>query len=139
MLLINAFLGARVSGVAPNFGHVITLDITDERLAKIGITNNGRIDLNNQGPVARDDSYTANANTAIVINPIANDFDPDGQSFEITDFTNPFQANLKLLDDGTLLYKPHHNAQGNDTFDYWITDENGEVSKAVVVVEIYDI
>uniref|UniRef100_UPI002615AA11 Ig-like domain-containing protein n=1 Tax=uncultured Roseovarius sp. TaxID=293344 RepID=UPI002615AA11 len=128
VMLINDYVADRATGQLLKFAHVITLDISDERLAKLGITNNGHIDLNSKAPIARDDSVRAQSDTAIVIDPLANDFDPDGQSLHISEFTNPFHANLTLRDDGTLLYEPHQNVYGIDSFDYWVADENGMLS-----------
>ena len=138
VMLINDYVADRATGELLKFAHVITLDITDDRLAFLGASNNGLIDLDSKAPVAKDDSFRTQTETPIVIDPLANDMDPEGESLEISGFTNPFHADLTLQDDGTLLYDPHENKVGIDSFDYWVADDDGVLSKATVVVDIFD-
>ncbi len=139
VMFINDFVADRATGELLKFTHMITLDASEAHLAWMGGFNNGLIDLDSAAPVANDDMVSTAKETPIVIDVLANDSDPDGDALEIDGFTNPFHANLTLQEDGTLLYQPHANKVGTDSFDYWVTDDNGVLSQATVVVEIFDL
>lgn len=139
VMFVKDFVADRATGDLLKFTHVITLDATQKELDRLGAVNNGLVDINSSAPVANDDTASTAMETPIVIDVLANDSDPDGDALAIDGFTNPFHADLTLQDDGTLLYQPHENKVGTDSFDYWVIDDNGVLSQATVVVEIFDL
>ncbi|MGM0740504.1 MAG: G8 domain-containing protein [Pseudomonadota bacterium] len=139
VMLVKDYVADRATGDLLKLTHVVTIETSRERLDIIGAVNNGFIDLDSQAPVTQDDHFTTTMGSSILIDPMANDFDPEGAALEIDGFTNPFHANLTLQDDGMLLYEPHENKVGSESFDYWVADDNGVLSKGTVFVDIFDI
>lgn len=81
-----------------------------------------------------------------VIDVLANDSDVDGDTLQITTFTQPDNGSVVLNDDGTFTYTPVAFA-GNapntdnsytDTFTYTVSDGNGGTSTATVTVQVTD-
>jgi hypothetical protein len=70
-----------------------------------------------------------------VIDVLANDSDPDGDTLTITAVAQG--ANGTTVNNGTdLTYEPDPDFNGSDFFTYTITDGNGEFSTAVVYVTV---
>ena len=85
-------------------------------------------------PVATDDNYTVDEDSELTITSIlkgllANDFDDDGDGFEITAYTQPENGEVVVnKTTGTFTYTPNADFHGVDTFTYTITDEITELS-----------
>ena len=90
----------------------------------------------NQAPVARDDSATTRTNTAVTINVIANDSDPDGSVApnSITIVTRPNRGGTATPNaNGTVTYRPRLNFRGTDAFTYTVKDNLGKTSNVATV------
>lgn len=75
----------------------------------------------NMAPDAVDDTAMTDAETAVFINVLANDTDPENASLTITAWSTP--ANGTVAQNGMqLLYTPDAGFIGNDTFTYTISD-----------------
>ena len=79
----------------------------------------------NRPPVARPDSATTTAGTAITIDALANDNDPEGSALTLAAVTMPAHGNLSLSADQEVLYTPAAGFVGTDSFDYTIRDSAG--------------
>jgi len=90
---------------------------------------------NNSPPVAVDDNNSDFVNTVQIIDVITNDFDPDGDTITICDFTQPSNGSVALVD-GMFVYTPNPDYVGTDSFTYTICDENGNMSTATVDITI---
>ncbi len=88
-------------------------------------------------PVAVDDSATTEGGTSVTISVLDNDSEPEGESFTITDYTQPANGTVTLVD-GEFVYTPNPDFTGTDTFTYTITDEDGLSSTATVTVVVLD-
>ncbi|NET59439.1 MAG: hypothetical protein F6K47_25840 [Symploca sp. SIO2E6] len=92
----------------------------------------------NQDPVANDDSFTANQDTALTI-PIAellaNDADSDGDNLTITAITNP-NGGTVILDNSNVIFIPDAGFSGTASFEYTLDDGNGGLDSATVTVEV---
>ena len=89
----------------------------------------------NSIPVARDDTFSTDEDTPIIIDVLANDEDPDGSSLSLT----PSSVSSGLLEqnaDNTLTYAPAANANGAVSFTYTITDPEGNSDTAGVTIDI---
>ena len=139
VMLLPDLVADRATGELLKFNHVITLDISDTRLQNLGVTSNGLIDLNSDAPDAQDDHVSVDNESSIIIDVLANDFDPDGDVLTIDGFTNPYKGDLAMRDDGKLVYTPFGDYEGTDTFDYWTADDNGQLTRATVTVDVFDI
>jgi len=82
----------------------------------------------NAPPEANDDSATTDEDsTAITINVLANDSDLDGDTLTTAAVlaSTPSNGAAAVNPDGTIEYTPNPNFNGQDTFEYSITDGNG--------------
>ena len=86
-------------------------------------------------PVAGDVEATTLEDTPVLIDLVANDFDPDGAldrtSIEIVE--PPANGSVVVNSDGTALYTPDPNYHGTDVFRYTIKDLEGAVSNVATV------
>jgi hypothetical protein len=82
----------------------------------------------NRPPVATPDSATTAAGTAVVINVLANDTDPDGSAVRLIAVGNPSAAstsgvpNVAITGSAVTYTPPPELASGVDTFNYVICD-----------------
>ena len=110
-----------VTAVGPN-GEMATVPV------QIGITN--------PAPVAVDDNATTPADTPVVLAPLANDTDPDGDVLTVTSVTPAANGTATLNPDGTITYVPNTGFTGTETITYTITDEQGQTSTATIVITV---
>jgi len=93
----------------------------------------------NDPPVARDDSYTTDEDTALrvaVPGVLANDSDVDHDTLHVTVTTPPQHGALTLGADGAIEYLSEANYNGSDSFGYQVSDGNGGLASATVRVTI---
>ncbi len=91
----------------------------------------------NQPPVAVDDSASTSINKAVNVKVLLNDYDPNGDTFSITSFTQPAHGTVVLTGQGKVLrYTPAINYQGSDSFTYTIQDSQGAKDTAKVTVAV---
>lgn len=91
--------------------------------------NNGTTDSNvatvtitvNRPPVAVNDTATTQPNTAVTVNVLANDSDPENQPLTITSVTQGTNGTATVTATG-VVYTPNTNFTGSDTFTYTISD-----------------
>ncbi len=88
-------------------------------------------------PVAVDDSETTQGGTPVTISVLDNDSEPEGENFTITNFTQPSNGTVTLVN-GEFVYTPNPDFIGTDTFTYTITDEDGLTSTATVTIVVVD-
>ncbi|MBG7610658.1 tandem-95 repeat protein, partial [Polaribacter sp. BAL334] len=136
---------------AANFNGTDTFDYTitdsngDQSTATVTVTVSPVNDL----PTAVDDIATVNEDSASnVINVLTNDsFGGDGPNIGAISIPSATSANGGTVavntngtpndpTDDTLVYTPAANFNGTDTFDYTITDSNGDQSTATVTVTV---
>ena len=106
-----------------------------------GETDIGNVTIIVNGkPDAVDDVVPTNENTAITINVLANDTDPDGDSVSINrsiaSISAPSNGTAFLNPDDTVTYTPDADFNGLDSFTYIITDGNGGNDTATVTVNV---
>ncbi|MGH1368910.1 MAG: Ig-like domain-containing protein, partial [Maritimibacter sp.] len=85
---------------------------------------------------ADDDNDTTSVNTPVLIDVLANDSDPEGDSFEVVDNTDPSNGSVVDNGDGTFTYTPDAGFTGTDTFTYTIEDDKGATDIATVTVTV---
>ena len=90
----------------------------------------------NSPPNAVDDSATTQENTAVTINVVANDSDPNGDPITVTNVTQPANGTATNNGDGTVTYTPNNGFTGTDTFQYTISDGRGGTDTANVTVMV---
>ena len=89
----------------------------------------------NTAPTANDDEATTEVGTAVWIDVLDNDTDPQGDDLEI-EVLSPAADGTVVRDAGGVLYTPDAGFAGTDTFDYLIADPGGLTDGATVTVEV---
>ncbi len=93
----------------------------------------------NRSPVAVEDSATAQAGSAVVINVLANDTDPDNDTLVVSSVSAPSHGSAVVSgNDTTVTYTPAAGYTGSDSFRYSIGDGHGGIASAVVNVTVVD-
>jgi len=89
----------------------------------------------NNPPSAGNDSANTDEDSAITINTLANDSDPDGQNLTITTVSSP--ANGTTSTNGsTVTYTPKADFNGSDSFSYTISDGASGSATATVSISV---
>ncbi len=96
----------------------------------------GVLDVNSAAPVAMDDTATVSSGSSVIIDALANDFDPDGDAIAVDGLVHPINGRVDLNADGTITYTPDPNFTGMDQFWYWVEDDNGNFSKGEVSITV---
>ncbi|MCX6065050.1 MAG: Ig-like domain-containing protein, partial [Chloroflexi bacterium] len=81
--------------------------------------------VNNHAPVASNDYVTTPMNTSIVVNELANDYDPDADPLQVTVIGLPAHGIVTVKPNGTVNYIPNTGYFGFDTIHYVICDPVG--------------
>ncbi len=90
----------------------------------------------NQGPNAADDAITVEfESSANLVNVLANDSDPDGDTLTITAVSTPAHGSATITSGG-ISYTPAAGYSGADSFTYTISDGRGGTATASVAVTV---
>lgn len=91
-------------------------------------------------PVAVPDVYTVENCTTdnLILNLLANDYDPDGQPLTITAITQPDDGAVTIIGNGIVSYTPDPGFTGTNTFTYTISDPDGNTSTQTVLLIVTD-
>ena len=95
----------------------------------------------NTSPVAEDDFYDTEVNQELDINVpgvLENDTDADGDDLTIVSFdsTTTGGGTVLLDPDGSFVYTPQEEFEGEDTFTYEVSDGNGGTDTATVTIQV---
>jgi hypothetical protein len=110
------------------------------------VVNDGKIDSNeaivsikvlevNDAPTTKNDKATTNEDTSILIDVLKNDSDIDGDTLSIKSVTKP-KNGTATIKNGKIEYTPNANFNGDDSFNYTITDNKGADSIGEVNIKI---
>lgn len=101
-----------------------------------GYTLAGNDACANQGPVAVDDNAETAFETAVTVDVLANDSDPDGGPLTVTG-AGPATDGTVAVDAGSAVtYTPNAGFAGVDSFPYTISDPAGATASATVTVTV---
>jgi len=87
----------------------------------------------NHPPVASDDSAETTVDTAVDVDVLSNDMDPDQDPLNIMAVTQGAKGAVSVTPQGLIHYQPNGKAKGNDTFSYTISDGYASSTAAVTV------
>jgi len=90
----------------------------------------------NHAPDANKDRVSTDQGEAVVIDVLANDTDPDGDSLTIESFRQPKHGTVELNDDGTFTYTPDDGYCGKDYFYYTVSDGHGGTDRTKVYIKV---
>jgi hypothetical protein len=88
-------------------------------------------DTVNAAPVARDDSATVAEDGSLLLDPLANDSDPDGDFISVVEVGAASHGTV-TIEAGQVRYVPAADYFGADSFSYTIADSAGQVAGATV-------
>jgi VCBS repeat-containing protein len=94
------------------------------------------INPTNDPPVAMNDTITTGENTPVIIDVLANDYDPDDDTLTISDYdiVSAQEGTVDCTSAGMCTYSPSADFVGTDTFAYSVSDGNGGTDTAPVIV-----
>ncbi len=92
----------------------------------------------NESPVAADDSYDTDEDTALTTGNVLNndELGDEPSSIVAFDATSAQGGSVSYNNDGTFDYTPAADFNGSDTFTYTLEDADGEQSTATVTVNV---
>ncbi len=125
-----------------------TYTVTDGLLSAVGNVTISIVGVN-QLPIATTDFVSGSRNATVNFGVLGNDFDPDGNAFTITHLNGVAMTptTVVTLANGSLSfnnnngafnfdYTPNLNFVGFESFSYRITDSNGGVASASVLINV---
>ena len=113
-----------------SFTYVANDGVDDSNVATV------TINVTNQAPVANDDAASTPFETAVDIDVLANDNDPDGDALSINSFDASSVAGGTVNCTATCQYTPPAGFTGTDTFTYDNTDGIAVSNRATVTVTV---
>ena len=123
----------------PNAGFIGIDSFTYTVSDSVGATASAVITITvavpNRPPAAQDDTVTVAPGTAITIDAIANDNDPDGDPLRFAALELPPHGDLSVSE-GKLHYRPEQGFTGPDSFAYTVTDDRGGLATAIVRIAV---
>lgn len=130
-------------GLTDTFTYQITDETGEKAEANVSIELNdsagaGNGSSDNTPPVASND-YATTACSAVSINVLENDYDPDGDTLSIVGLSNT-SLGTATIEGNTIVYTPSivcgQLEAGTDTFSYEISDGEGHTATANVSVDV---
>lgn len=88
----------------------------------------------NNPPLAVDDTATSDG-SAITLNVINNDSDPDGDPINVSSASQPVNGTVSIVG-GVVTYTPNDGFEGTDIFTYQVCDDEGACDEATVTVTV---
>jgi hypothetical protein len=88
----------------------------------------------NRSPVAYANTVSTLPEHAVVLQPLARDFDPDGDAISLEGVTVPAHGGAIKNADNTVTYTPLGGFTGTDTFTYTIQDTAGNLASSTMTV-----
>jgi len=115
--------------------------VSDDRGGSATGTVNVVVDAINDMPqVTGEDIILPEDESILLMGLIANDFDEDGDSLAIQNFSQGVNGGVvELLDENVLQYTPLLNYHGPDSFTYEVSDKKGGLVSAVVNLQVQEI
>ncbi|MEU4687191.1 Ig-like domain-containing protein [Actinoplanes sp. NPDC023714] len=90
----------------------------------------------NSAPTARADAISTDTDTAVTVDPLANDDDPNGDAVTLAGTTAAAHGTVVRNADDTLTYTPAAGFYGTDTLGYTVEDPERLTGSAVVTITV---
>jgi hypothetical protein len=90
----------------------------------------------NNSPLAVDDNANVVENSVVLIDVLANDSDPDGDTISLVSLTAPTNGSAVIVN-GQIEYTPPASYIGADTFTYTIEDSFAAQATATVIMDVF--
>jgi hypothetical protein len=92
----------------------------------------------NTAPVAEDDTAATRPGEAVAIAVLDNDSDADNDPLTVSPIAGPANGTLSVDADGVVTYTPDAGFRGTDSFDYQLSDGEGGIDTATVVINVFN-
>ncbi|TKB43201.1 Ig-like domain-containing protein [Thalassotalea mangrovi] len=89
--------------------------------------------MENAAPVAEDDIVIITDKSAVDIDVLANDFDPDGDLLTLVSVSPGAKGSVSITTDGKVYYVPAKSFKNSDSFTYVVTDGELQISATVTI------
>ena len=90
----------------------------------------------NDLPRAVRDAATTQEDTAVVVDVLANDIDPEGDAIHVARVWKPRHGSVNLGADGRVTYTPEENFSGLDWFTYAVSDRPTDLADLEVALAV---
>jgi hypothetical protein len=90
----------------------------------------------NDAPLAQDDTGQVVAGETLVLDPVANDLDVDGDRLTLTAVADPVHGTAAVTADGQLEYTPDADTSGSHALSYTVADPDGATAQGQVLVDV---
>lgn len=117
-----------------SFSYIVSDGKGGTAAGSVAVTVNGP-NGPNQAPTAVNDNVVTTLSTAVTINVLGNDSDPNGDALLITIDSQP-QHGTATVQNGQIVYTPAEGYTGVDSFTYIISDGKGSTATATVTVTV---
>ncbi len=114
---------------------VYTVTVTATDFQSTPATQTFAWTVNNPAPTASDDVASTDEDTAVNVNVLTNDSDPDGDLLSVI-AASAVNGTVDINGDGTITYTPNPGFNGTDSITYTISDGEGGSSTATVDVTV---
>jgi YD repeat-containing protein len=94
------------------------------------------VQASNTAPIARPDTDTVSVYRTVIINPLWNDIDPDGDPITIVAVSNGSAGTTVINGGSTISYTSTSGTPGTDSFGYTISDNKGLTHSSTVGITI---
>ncbi len=110
-------------------------------VAEDGIGSSGPITVTidvdiNRAPLAVDDFVSLDEDTAVAIEVLANDSDPDGDALEVASIGVATHGTLTAVGRGVYEYQPAQDWNGTEILTYTVSDGTGKFAKARIEIVV---
>ena len=90
----------------------------------------------NTAPVTTDDSAVTPYETAVTINVLEGDSDPDGEAISLSEIASQPSNGSVTINGDSVVYTPNSGFSGEDTFEYTVADGQGATATGTVTVVV---
>ena len=125
------------TGLVNGMTYYYRVTAVDEALNESDYSNEASATPFNDPPMAMADSVTTSEDTALTIFVLVNDADTDGDTLTVVTVTQPAQGAAAIdAGDTTLTYTPNADFWGLDSLTYTVSDGQGGLDTATVLVTV---
>lgn len=119
---------------ADHFTYEVTDRNGESRVADVILT----VASVNDGPTATPDTVSVDEDASVVLQPLANDTDPEGDPVTLDSVGTAFHGTV-IRNGDDLSYTPNGDYYGDDAFSYFVSDSHGAPSTGSVVIAVNSI
>ncbi len=126
-----------LSSVPGTYTGTVSFNTNDPALPTYTFHLQGTVTAGNLPPVANPDAATTSQGTAVTVDVVSNDSDPNGDSLRVVAIvTPPTQGTATISSRTQILYTPNPSFFGTDSLVYQIGDGNGGRANGTLTITV---